>query len=109
MNEKRAAMISKLKAVEKEAEALALRRDVAEAYLGKQADRLRAQLAGHRLKLLKTEVRSCLFGVVVWRVVWRVVWWCCVYAVVQVFEATTHTSPIAQQPPFSNNPPLTTL
>lgn len=56
MNEKRASMIGKLKSVEKEVEGLAAKKEVAEAYLGKQAERLNSQITGNKLRLLKTQV-----------------------------------------------------
>ena len=51
-------MISKLKSVEKEVEGLAAKKEVAEAYLSKQAERINSQITGNRLLLLKAEVRA---------------------------------------------------
>ena len=62
LNERRAAMISKLKSVEKEVEGLAAKKEVAEAYLSKQVERLNSQITGNRLRLLKAEVRLQLAG-----------------------------------------------
>ncbi|GBF90732.1 structural maintenance protein of chromosomes [Raphidocelis subcapitata] len=55
MNEKRASMIGKLKSVEKEVEGLAAKKEVAEAYLSKQAERINSQITGNKLRLLKTQ------------------------------------------------------
>ena len=55
-------MISKLKSVEKEVEGLAAKKEVAEAYLSKQVERLNSQITGNRLRLLKAEVRLQLAG-----------------------------------------------
>jgi len=49
-------MIGKLKSVEKEVEGLAAKKEVAEAYLSKQAERINSQITGNKLRLLKTQV-----------------------------------------------------
>lgn len=56
MNEKRQSMIQKLKAVEKDKEGLEGKKLEAEAYIGKQAERLRHQIMGNKGLMHKAQV-----------------------------------------------------
>lgn len=56
LNEKRGGMITKLKSVEKEREALEGKKLEAEAYITKQAERLKCQITGNKILTHKAEV-----------------------------------------------------
>lgn len=58
MNERRGAMVAKLKGAEKELAGLEGRKVEAEAYLAKQAERLRANMLGHTISRAKEQVQA---------------------------------------------------
>lgn len=60
INEKRQAMVQKLKGVEKELQGLEGRKLEAEAYIGKQVERLKCNILGHSIDRHKAEVCSLL-------------------------------------------------